>query len=224
MRVAASDFFYNSWRLVPANALVALAVIVALVSWPLAGPGLALVLAPLVAFPLSGLFRLAGLIARGRDAVLSDVWSSWRSTWRETLGLGVTFTLASFIFTTNVLVAVAAGPGPSSVIAVMAAWGLLGTWVYGLIAWPILTDPERVGTSVRDRLRLAGLLAIAFPLRLVGFALMIALFLVISTALFAAVVTVSLAFAALVSCRYVLPAADRFSARSGVAAPSVTPE
>ena len=220
LRSAASDFFYNSWRLVPANAFVAATVILVIVAWWAISFAVAIVLAPFVAFPVAGLFRLTGFIARGRDAVLSDVWSAWRSTWRETIGLGAALTLASFVFTTNVLVGIAGGLGLSSFIAVMAGWGLVATWVYALLALPILMDPARVDTRAQDRLRLAGLLAIAFPLRLLGFGLLIALFLAVSTALFAAVVTVSLAFAALVVCRYVLPAADRLSARSGLAVPS----
>lgn len=224
LRSAASDFFYNSWRLVPANALVAAAVLAVVLAWLFVSLAMALVLAPFVAFPLAGLFRLTGFIARGRDAVLSDVWSAWRSTWRETIGLGLGLTVASLVFSTNVLVGIGGGPGLSAFVAVMAAWGLTATWVYAVLAWPILMDPARADTKVRDRLRLAGLLAIAFPLRLLGFALLVALFLVVSTALFAAVLTVSLAFAALVVCRYVLPAADRLSARSGLAAPSAPSE
>ncbi|MGI8929269.1 MAG: hypothetical protein ACR2H0_07390 [Candidatus Limnocylindrales bacterium] len=221
LRSAASDFFYNSWRLVPANALVAGALLAVVVAWLFLGLAMALALAPLVAFPLGGLFRLTGFIARGRDAVLSDVWSTWSSTWREMIGVGVALTLASFVFTTNIVVGLAGDFGPATFVAVMAGWGLVGTWVYALLAWPILMDPDRVATRVRDRLRLAGLLAVAFPLRLLGFTLVIAVFLVLSTAFFAAVLTVSLAFAALVVCRYVLPASDRLSTRAGLAVPSV---
>ncbi|MEO7296359.1 MAG: hypothetical protein ABIZ57_09455 [Candidatus Limnocylindria bacterium] len=206
----------------PANVMVALSVVFVLVAGAIGGPLVAVLLAPILAFPLSGLFRLTGFIARGRDAVLSDVWTGWRTSWREILLLGVTFMLAVLIFGTNVLVAISVGDGVSVIIGVMAGWGLLGTWLYALLAWTILTDPDRVEINARERLRLAALMAIAFPLRLVAFSLLVAAFLAISTALFAAILTVSLAFAALVTCRYVLPAADRLSVRSGVAPSSAT--
>lgn len=221
VRAAASDFFYHSWRLVPANALVAAAILAVIATWLGPGFGVALLVTPLVAFPVAGLARLAGFITRSRDAVLSDVWSGWRATWREILGLGVVLTLACLVFATNIALGFATGPGPAMFIAVLAGWGLVFTWVYALVAWPILMDPARTGTRVRDRLRLAGLLVIAFPLRMLAFGIVTAAFLAVSTVLFAAVLTVSFAFAALVAGRYVLPAADRLSARSGVAPSSV---
>jgi hypothetical protein len=98
-------------------------------------------------------------------------------------------------------------------LATMAGWGLLALVAYALIAWPILTDPRRDAQPLRDRLRLAGLLLAAHPVRMAGLALLIGLILVLSTVAFAALLTISLSYVALVSARYVLPASDRLEAR-----------
>jgi hypothetical protein len=209
---------------VPANLLAAASIVVVVAVWAAAGLLAAILVAPLVAFPIAGLARLTGFIVRGQDAVLSDAWSGWRSTWRETLALGTASTVATVIFGTNVLVGITAGPTISLFIAVLAGWGLVGTWVYGLVAWPILLDPTRADVPSRERFRLAALLVIAVPLRLLGFALLVGAFLAISTVLFAAAATVSLAFAALVAGRYVLPASDRLAARLGIIDAAVIPD
>ena len=61
LRGAAIDFYFNSWRLVPANlawsaGLVAILALAATVSL------LALLLVPLLALPTVGIYRLAALI------------------------------------------------------------------------------------------------------------------------------------------------------------------
>lgn len=221
VRSAAIDLFYHSWRLVPANALVAGTLALLAVVWVAFNPVLALIAAPLLALPVAGATRLAGFIARGEEAVLSDVWSGGRAVAWPAICLGTALAVASFLFATNVVVGLGSGELLGWSIAVLAAWGLLGTWVYALLAWPILVDPWRRATRVRDRLRLAALLGIAFPLRLVGFGLALAVFLALSTLLFALLATVSVAFTALVACRYVLPAADRLSLQLNLASPTL---
>jgi hypothetical protein len=67
----------------------------------------------------------------------------------------------------------------------------------------------------RERLRLAALLVLAHPVRVVGLGLVLAALIVISVVAVVALLTVSVAFAALVATRYVLPAADRLEARLG---------
>jgi hypothetical protein len=71
---------------------------------------------------------------------------------------------------------------------------------------------------------LAGLLVLAHPIRLGAVGLALAAFLALSTIAIVALVTVSVSFAALVTSRLVLPAADRLEASlaapaTGIAAP-----
>jgi hypothetical protein len=102
------------------------------------------------------------------------------------------------------------------VLAVSALYGLTIGWVYTVVAWPIVLDPLRASEPLRARLRLAGLMILAHPLRMGGLALLVGAFLVASTVAVAAIVTVALAFAFLVVARYVLPAADRLEGRETV--------
>ena len=67
--------------------------------------------------------------------------------------------------------------------------------------------------SWRERVRLAGLLVLAHPGRMGALSALLVVVLAVSTVIVAAVLTVSVGFAALVACRYVLPAADRLEAR-----------
>jgi O-antigen ligase len=78
--------------------------------------------------------------------------------------------------------------------------------------WVLLVDPDRADDTIGRRLRLAGLLVLAAPGRMGGLGLVLALILIVSTVAFAALLTVSVAYAALVAARFVLPMADRFEA------------
>ncbi len=71
---------------------------------------------------------------------------------------------------------------------------------------------------MRDRIRIAGLLVIAFPMRFAALGLALAAILLASTLATIALATIGVAFSALVATRYVLPAADRLEARLGEAA------
>ena len=66
-----------------------------------------------------------------------------------------------------------------------------------------------------ERLRLAGALLLAHPLRFAGLALAMAVVVAVSVVLTAAILTISVAFVALVACRSVYPAADRLELALG---------
>jgi hypothetical protein len=104
-------------------------------------------------------------------------------------------------------------------IATAAVWGLVILWAWLLCLWPLVVDPRREELGLRQTMRLAALLVLAFPFRIGTLMLVTALLLVISTVLFAALVTVAVAFGALLGCRYVLPAADRLEGRATVLLP-----
>jgi hypothetical protein len=213
LRESASDFYYNSWRLVPANivwgALLVLLMFVASIR-PLA----ALLLFPLLALPTAGVFRMAALIVRGDSVALSDAFEAWRLYLRPALAAGVVFTVLALIFAVNLAVGVASDSFFGAMVAAFAAWGVLVLWTGALAFWPLLVDPRRAELRMRERLRLVAVLVLAFPLRLSALALTLAALVVLSTFVFAALITVSVAFCALVASRYVLPAADRFEGRA----------
>lgn len=215
LRAALSDFYFNSWRLVPANVLLGLGLIllyvVALV-WPLG----AIVLAPLLALPTVGIFRLAALIVRGQPVSFRDGLSAWRQLLRPALVAGAAGVGAVVVFGSNFVTGLLSNDVVGWAFATFAAWGLVATGVAAVAFWPLLVDPARAHESVRRRSRLAGLLVIAHPARLGALGLVLAAILVASTIAFAALVTISMAYCALVACRYILPAADRLEARSAM--------
>jgi hypothetical protein len=211
IRSAASDFFFNSWRLVPANLLCGVVLAAVIIVWMSVGTLPAIAVLPLLALPFAGLSRMAGFIVRGEDVVLSDAWSAWRTTWVPALGLGVGLTIAVVVFGSNVVVGLTSGTLAGFALATLAGWGLVATWVFAVTAWPVLMDPSRSAMPVRARLRLAALVGLAFPLRIGLFSLLLAVFLALSTVAFASILTVSLAFIAVLAGRYVLPAADRLA-------------
>lgn len=211
------DFYFQSIRLVLANGawgLCLLAVIaVAMATGPLTG----LLLAPFLAIPGSALFRLAALIARDEPPDFSDVTDAWRSFAPLALCVGVALTLAVVVLLVDLAGAVGSGNPIGWAFATVAGWGLLGMSTYAVVAWPLLVDPARTTQSVGARLRLAGLLLVAIPTRLVSLTVLIGLVLLASTVAFAALLSISLAYVALIACRYVLPAADRLEAHLAVA-------
>jgi hypothetical protein len=213
LRQAGVDFYFQSIRLVLANAAWGLCLIAVLVVAMVAAPPVALVLTPLLAIPASGVFRLAALIAREEPPDFSDVTDAWRRLAPVALGAGVVLTLVSLVLAFDLLGAIGSANPVAWAFATMAGWGLVAVGTYTIVAWPLLVDPKRETRSIRDRLRLAGLLLVAFPARMFGLALITALILVVSTVAFAALLSISLAYVALVACRYVLPAADRLEAR-----------
>ncbi len=117
------------------------------------------------------------------------------------------------VFLVNLSFGILSGSPIGWSLATLAAWGLAVTWLFAWVAWPVLLDPRRADRSVRDRLRLAGLLVIAFPVRFAALGLVLAVMLLASTMAVVVLATIGVAFAALVATRYVLPAADRLEGR-----------
>lgn len=209
VRSALTDFYFNSGRLVPVNIVwgggLVVVVLVALI-WPLG----ALVLAPLLAIPTAGIFRVAARIVRNdRDISLRDALAATRADAMPILLLGLAFVAAVVILGSN-MVAGLTSPEPLGwVIGTFAAWGLIVMWCGALVAWPLMVDPRRAQRPPSDRLRLAGTLLLAHPVRVGALGIVVAMIVVISTILAAVLLTVGIAFVALVACRYIYPAADR---------------
>ncbi len=212
MRAAAIDFYFNSWRLVPAN-LAWAAVLVLILALAAFVTSLALLLIPLLALPTVGIYRLAALIVRGEPVSLSDGMAAWRSFGVAAVALAAGILLAGTMFAANVVLGLDRSDVAGWSLATLAAWGLVALAMVACAAWPILVDPRRDALAVRARIRLALLLPIAYPFRFGALAIVLALVLAASTIAFAALLTVAVSYVALVASHYVLPASDRLEAR-----------
>ncbi len=212
-RSAATDFYYQSIRLVPANLAwgAGFLAVLAIAAW--LSPILALLAAPLLCLPFVGIAGMAAQIVRGRDVVLSDMPATMRAHALPALAAGGVLAAATVAFAANVGAGIGMGGPVGLGFATLAAWGLAGSWVLAVAFWPLLVDPARAAVPVTRRTRLAALVVLAQPLRFAALAAALALVLLASTIAFAALVSVSVAYVALVAARVVLPAADAFEAR-----------
>jgi hypothetical protein len=183
--------------------------VVVLWIWATAGALAAAIASVPLALPLAGLFRLGAMATRGRDVNLSDALDPARTSALPVLVAGAAFALTTVVLATNLVAGLLAGAVLAWAIATAAFWGLTVTLAVGFAFWPLAVDPERAAVPFRARARLALLLVLAHPGRMAALAIALVLVLAASTVVFAALVTVSVGFAALVACRYVLPAADR---------------
>ena len=207
-RLALGDLYFHSIRLVPAN--LAWSVVFLAVAWTAVsiGPVVALLLAPLLAFPLIAIASLAGLIVRGRDVVLADAWTAIRNRPVRTLVAGAGLTVVIVVLAVNVVIGATSGSPIGLALAVLAGWGLLGVWLTALPFFVILADPLRPDIAIAAAARLAAGLLLVRPGRLLALQLILAVVLAVSTVLMAALLTVGVAYAALLTARIVLPAAD----------------
>jgi hypothetical protein len=176
-------------------------------------PALALLVAPLLCLPLVGIARLAAQIVRGDDVVLSDITTAMRIHGLMALAAGVVFEVATLVAATNVVAGMSGGGAIGWAFAMLAVWGLAALWVGGLALWPLLVDPARDAMTVVARARLAGLVVLAHPARFASLGASVAVVTIISAVAFAALLSVSVAFIALVASRVTLPSADQLEAR-----------
>jgi hypothetical protein len=210
IRLAVQDFYYHSWRLLPANVIWSASVLV-IAALGILTP-LAIALVPVLALPTAGVFRVTTRIVRGESVSLWDAVDAWRTGVGATLAVGVGLVASVVVLGSNVVTGLTSDSPFGWALATLAAWGLLVAWLYAWTAWPILVDPARVGQPAAERARLAGLLLLARPVRIGVLGLALAVFLLISAVAVVALATVSVAVAALVASRFVLPAADRLEA------------
>lgn len=215
-RVAAIDLYFNSWRLIGANVIWGATLVVAILAgfvWPLGS----LLLFVALGVPTAGIYRIATLIVRQEPVGFSDAVGAYRAYLRTALLLGLTGAGGSVIFAINIMTGLTDVGGPLGwAIATAAAWGMVFVWAWLCCLWPLSVDPRREGLPFGQRARLAALLMVAFPLRVGALLALSALILAVSTVLFAALITISVAFVALLGCHYILPAADRLEGRATV--------
>jgi hypothetical protein len=216
IRSALSDLYFHSWRLVPANivwSLVAIPTLIVTILAPIGLLGIAI-----LAVPTAGIFRMTTEIARGEAVSFWDSIGAWRHSLATTLALGAAIGVSSIVLVVNLVTGILAQSVVGWAFATLAFWGLVAVWLLAWTVWPILADPWRAGWPAKERVRLAGYLVLAHPIRVAAVGLFLAILLVASAVAIVALLTVSVAIAALVATRYVLPAADRLDDRLGFAA------
>lgn len=214
IREAGLDLYYNSVRLVPANVLWGLSLVA--IGFVLSR-GLAL--APLLVLMVPLTMWLMGMgttLVRRRRLYWSDGIDAMRGRFWPLLGIGIAQLLLSLVAIADVLIGLQLSGLLGPIVVIGGVYTLAAIWVLAVTTWPLLLDPERAGDGVRRTVRLGLLLALAHPVRLGGLALLLAAFLVASTVLAAALVTISGALTMLVAAHYVLPAADRLEGRATV--------
>jgi hypothetical protein len=211
LRTSLQDFYFNSWRLAPANLVWGVLLVAALVAGPLTLLGIALLV--LLAVPTAGLYRMGALIARNEPAAFSDFVGGMRRYGVQALAIAVGAAILAFVFTTNVIVGLQAGNPLGWFISAMALWGDVGLLMLLTTLWPVLVDPEREGVGLRQRVTLAGLAVIGRPVRILVLSVVIVFVLAASTILFAALIIVSVAYVAMVSSRVILPLVDEVETR-----------
>ncbi|MEO6350440.1 MAG: hypothetical protein ABIP53_07295 [Candidatus Limnocylindrales bacterium] len=217
VRESAADFFYNSWRLVPANAIwgvLFLAVSFATAIWL---PALTLVV--LLSVPVAGMHTMAAIIYRESPASFRDFLGGMRRYGIVALAIGACAFVFAVVLTSNVFFGLDAGGIPGWTLSAFALYGDIGLLMFLVCVWPILVDPVRADEPLRAKLRLAALVSLARPGRMLALTVVIVAILALSTVLFAALLTISVAFVSLVATRYVLPVADRVEGRRTKLAP-----
>jgi uncharacterized membrane protein YesL len=212
VRAAASDFYYNSVRLIPANLLWGagfLAVLFVYVYFDVLALLPALVLIPLTA----GLMAMATVLVREKRLFFSDFVEGIRRDFWRNLGLGALQLAALVVLGADLLIGLQIPNLVGIFLAVSAGYALIIFWAYVLVAWPLLLDPVRRGEPATRQLRLGALLLLAHPFRVGAMALVILVFLAVATITVAGVAMFALALTLLVAAHYVLPAADRIEGR-----------
>ena len=136
---------------------------------------------------------------------------SWRRYAAPATGLGALLLGCTAVFATNLVTGIQNSGVVGWSLATFAGWGLVATAITAAVVWPLLVDSWRASMGFRDVLRLAGLLALAFPVRFGALAACLLGFLVLSTFAVVVLLSVAIGAAALFASRYVLAAADRFA-------------
>jgi uncharacterized membrane protein YesL len=211
LRTGVTDFLAHSWPLVLANLAWGALLLVVLATTSVTP--LAWLLLTLLALPTVGVFRTAALIVRDEPVSVREGLAAWGRYGARAIVLGALLLVAAAVLGTNLVLGLEARGLVGWSLATFAGWGLAALATLAVVVWPLLVDPRREGLALREVLRLGALMALAHPLRFGGLALVLLGILALGTLAVVALLSVAIGFAAIVSCRFVLPAADRFAAR-----------
>lgn len=211
LRRAAEDLYYNSWRFLGANLILGVVLVgVALLS---VGTLIGLLGVVVAVPPAAGIMRMAVRMHREGHADFSDFSDAIRHPWRALL-VGALQLVVLLVLLVDMLVGGAMGGTLGALLTVSALYGVLIWWIYALVLWPLLEDPLREAMPVRARLRLAALVLVAFPLRMLAAGVLLGALMLVSAVSVAPLVSIAVAFAWLVAAHHVLPLADRFERRA----------
>jgi len=214
MRQAATDFYFNSWRLAPANlvwAVVMIAGVVGAATWPPAA-----LLLGLVGLPLAGLYRMAALVTRGESVAFSDFVRGARLFALPAVAATLAAIGVGIVLATNVALGLSLDNPFGWFLAASAVYAAIAGAMYLVAMWPLLVDPARGAEPIRARLALAGLVLLARPGRLLLLTFVLLGVLAASTVVLAGIALVAVAYVALVATRYVIPIADGIELARGV--------
>jgi hypothetical protein len=183
--------------------------VVALIVWLglLVALPVGVVLAVILAWPTAVMGTLAGRMVRGEQVTLRDA-SRWPRRMAVPL-LGAGLVAGGVVVWADLQLGLETG-GPMGVaLATASGWGLVALVIVGCCVWPLLGDPMRVDRSAGGLVRLGVGVAFVAPGRTAGLAVVCLVGIVLSAILTAALLTVSVAFLALLCAHVVLPIADR---------------
>jgi uncharacterized membrane protein YesL len=210
LREAASDFYFNGWAFLVANVAVGGVLLLAVYASLYLGPWL-LLLAAVAVVPAAGTMRMATRLHREGHADLGD-FVEVRHHGRILL-LGLAELAIAVVLAVDIAIALSWGSWLAVILLVGAAYGAVVLWALSLVAWPILLDPARDGSPIRQRLRLALLVVFLNVRRVGGLALVSALLMAVSIFLVAPVLTVAVSYVWLLAAGVTLPLADEVEAR-----------
>ena len=211
IRQAAIDFYFNSWRFVPANLIWAVGVLAILFAGGVFPP--ALVLGVLLAAPLAGIHRMAALLARGEAASFTDFVDGTRRFGAPAIGIAAGAALLLVVLMTNLVSGFGSGGPLGWFLGATALYGEVALAMFLVAVWPILVDPHRESATLRRRHQVAALVVIGRPGRLFLLTALIIALLAVSVALLAAIVLVAVGYTSLLASRWVLPVADELETR-----------
>jgi uncharacterized membrane protein YesL len=215
-RKAGEDFYFNSWRLVPANlvwAIALAAVVIAALLWLPAA-----LLVAVVAVPLAGIHRIAALLVRGEAASFSDFTDGMRRSATRAVTIGAAATILAFTFSSNVMLGLQLDNPFGWFLTATAAYADVALAMILVAFWPLVVDPQREGRPLRRLVILAGIVCLARPGRMFLLTVLIAVILAASTAILPAIALVGVSYVSLVATRYVLPLADRLESQAATRA------
>ena len=203
---AVRDLLDHPVALIAANSVWG---VVALLAWLAASvsPVLGIAAAMVLVWPTATVSAVAARVVRDEEVTLGHAFR-WPLGRPAVALLGLVAVIGAVIGGTDIVISLARGDLMGVAFATLAAWGLVALWALACVVWPLLGDPERAGRATADLARIAATVALAHTPRVLAAAALVALGLMVSTVLIAAVLTVSVSIAALLLCRVVLPLAD----------------
>ncbi|HYI68042.1 MAG TPA: hypothetical protein VEW95_14065 [Candidatus Limnocylindrales bacterium] len=211
LRTAAEDLYYHGVRLVVANLVWGIGALLTAYAVTRSVLGL---LALAIMVPLTvGLMGMATALVRERSVVLSDFARPIRGRFWKLVALAAAQLAVTIVVAFDLILGLQLGGILGVVMATVAFYSGLAIWVLAWTIWPLVTDPERQGESVRASVRLGALLVLAHPIRMGMMALVLAAITIASTVIAAAIITFAAAYVALVAAHFVLPSADRLEGR-----------